>query len=106
MGDMANAELGISKVDAIGAKTRDATGNLSNQHKWGLGYLNERITGMLAALTVSALAIVWVLEMPASMRYGVTAVVALLAVAIVVAFFRGKSKLAALRQQQIDEHAS
>ncbi|MFT5259080.1 MAG: hypothetical protein ACI9J2_000153 [Saprospiraceae bacterium] len=104
-GDMANAELGISMVDATGAKSRmGASNDLANQQQWSLGYLNERIVGMLAALAVSTIVIVWVVDTPAIFRYSVTITVTLLVAAVVAGLLRGKAKLAALRQQQMKAH--
>ena len=105
-GDMSNAELGISEVDAVGAKGRLAQYNsLAKQHSWSLNYLGERTLGYLIMLCVVVVTVAWMSDSSSLIRYGVTGLVVVFIAFSAVIAIRDKSALKEFRNNQVRNHA-
>ena len=104
---MSNAELGIAETDAVGAKARmEKSDGFSAQNQWNANLLGERTTGFLLLLCLAALAAIWLIDVSAMIRYGVTTLIAMLIVISIVSMRHRKTRLRAIRERQLREHAS
>jgi len=68
--------------------------------------LGGQIPGLLFSLCIVALFIVWVINTPSIVRFGITGLNAIIIAFWVVRSVRKKSKLQKVRASQIKDHAS
>ena len=68
--------------------------------------LSEQVLGLLFSLCVAALFIVWVINTPLIIRFGITGVNVMIIVFWVVRSIRKKSKLQRVRANQIKDHVT
>lgn len=100
-GDMSNAELGISGVDAAGAKNRLSDGQLEQQQQWTQNAMSERILGYLLLLCPVALGIVWSINVSNAAKYGITCAIVVTATYWIFRRFQTRAQLLKNRERQV-----
>ncbi len=104
-GDMSNADLGIAVVDAEGAKERLQANNLDEQLSLTENTMSERTLGYLLSVFIVVLGIIWAIDAPAIIQYGVTAVSVITIGFVTYRSLRSKARLEELRKRQSEVYA-
>lgn len=103
-GGEANNELGIAYRDIDNSGRRSAhKDQYVSQNTWSQRYMGERLIGMGGSIILIFVCIVWLIETPNSLRYGVSASAALLFLIIGGMNIKRRSKLNKIREQQLKE---
>ncbi len=99
-GDTVNAELGAAKVAIAAGRNH----SLEDQHEASRAYLGERTIGTVLLFCAIFVGVVWLIETPDLIRYSITGLTGVLAIAWATRALRAKSALHALRDTQANAY--